>query len=171
MSLSRDVYNSLEDIVGSENISNEPAIMDSYAFQWAAELYRDGSKFMARPEAVLLPGSTQEVQAIVKACNRYKIQCKPFSTGWIVYAAPFHEGVILLDLRRMDRILEIDEKNMFAVIEPHVIGAQLQAEAMKVGLNTHMVGSGCVSSPLAAITSVFGHGPDSIYMGHSTENM
>ena len=42
----------------------------------------------------------------------------------------------------MDRILEIDEKNMFAVIEPYVIGATLQAEVMKVGLNTHIIGAG-----------------------------
>ena len=54
----------------------------------------------------------------------------------------------------MDRILEIDEKNMFAVIEPYVIAATLQAEAMKVGLNCHMIGAGASCSPLAQLTSV-----------------
>ena len=65
---------------------------------------------------------------------------KPFSTGWGLFSAPFAKDVISLDLRRMNRILEIDEKNMFAVVEPYVINVQLQAELMKRGLNTHMIG-------------------------------
>ena len=71
----------------------------------------------------------------------------------------------------MDRILEIDEKNMFAVVEPDVIGATLQAEAMKVGLNTHITGSGCSCSPLASATSYFGSGPSNLYGGWYYENL
>jgi len=172
MSLEKDIYQLFEDIVGSENISNDEPILDSYSFQWGSELFRpNGNRFMPRPDAVLLPGSAEEVQSIARICNKYKIKFKAFSTGWCVYAAPYKEGQILLDMRRMDRILDIDEKNMFAVIEPNVIGATLQAEAMKIGLNTHMIGSGCVSSPLAAATSFLGHGPDSLFMGQAAENL
>jgi glycolate oxidase len=71
----------------------------------------------------------------------------------------------------MDQILEIDEKNMFAVIEPGVIGATLQAEAMKVGLNTHIPGSGCSCSPLASATSYFGSGPSNLYGGNYYDNL
>jgi glycolate oxidase len=67
----------------------------------------------------------------------------------------------------MDQILSIDEKNMYAVIEPYVCGAQLQAEAMKLGLNTHIHGSGPNCSPLASATSAFGVGNDGIYMSYS----
>jgi glycolate oxidase len=171
MTLPKEVYQALEDIVGQDNISDDPATLDSYAFQWVAELSQRGSKFMPRPEAALLPGSTEEVQLIVRTCNRYRIKCKAYSTGWGSYAAPKIEGVIQLDLRRMDRILEIDDKNMFAVIEAHVTGGQLQAEVMKLGLNTHIIGAGSSCSVLAACTSFLGPGPDSIFMGHSTENL
>lgn len=171
MALGRDVYRALEDIVGPDNVSDDPAILDSYAFQWVAELSQRGSKFMPRPVAVLLPANAEEVQAIIRTCNRYRIKCKAYSTGWGPYAAPKVEGVIQLDLRRMDRILEIDEKNMFAVVEPYVTGGQLQAEAMKFGLNTHMVGAGSSCSVLAACTSFLGPGADSIFMGHSSENL
>lgn len=172
MALSRDAYRALEDIVGTGNISEEPAILDSYAFQWAWELCTpDQTKFFYRPEAVLLPGSTEEVQAIVKTCNQYRIKFKPFSTGWIFSAGPLTTGVIQLDLRRMDRILEIDEKNQFAVIEPYVIAATLQAEAMKVGLNCHMIGAGASCSPLAQLTSFIGNCPNSFYMGMAPENL
>lgn len=172
MSLPKDEYRALEDIVGTDNISDDGAILDAYAFEWGSELFtRDAGKFMSRPEAVLVPGSAEEVQGIVRACNRYKRKYKAHSTGWVVYATTYQEGQILIDLRRLDRILDIDEKNMFAVVEPHVIGATLQAEAMKVGLNTHMIGSGCSSSPLASATSFMGHGPDSIFMGQAAENL
>lgn len=174
MALSRDAYRALEDIVGPDNISDDPALCDSYAFQYLAETARpDQSHFMPRPVAALMPGSTEEIQAIVKTCNRYKIKVKPYSTGWYFFGAPQKDGddTIQLDLRRMDRILDIDEKNMFAVVEPYVICATLQAEAMKVGLNCHMIGAGASTSPLASATSYLGSGPSGYWMGHNSENL
>ena len=172
MALSNEAYRALEDITGDENISAEPVILDSYAWMHANEVQTpDRSGFARRPEAVLLPGSAEEVQAIVKVCNRYRIKCKAFSTGWVGTALASTEGVIILDLRRMNRILEIDEKNMFAVIEPYVAGAQLQAEVMKLGLNCHLIGAGAGCSPLAAATAATGNGADSIFMGSSSETL
>lgn len=172
MALSNEAYQSLEDIVGTEYISAEPVILDSYAWMRANELHtKDRSGFFIRPEAVVLPGSTEEVQAVMKACNRFKIKCKAFSTGWINLAQPSGAGVINMDLRRLNRILEIDEKNMFAVIEPYVIGSQLQAEVMKLGLNCHIIGAGGSCSPLAAATSFIGNGADGIFMGYSSETL
>jgi len=85
MALPSEVYEALENIVGQENITEEPATLDSYAYQWMAELVpnvTDGGKFFDRAEAVLLPGSTEEVQAIVKTCNQHKLKFHVFSTGW-----------------------------------------------------------------------------------------
>ena len=73
MALLKEVYEALGEIVGPDNITEEPATLDSYAYQWMAELVTDvtgGSKFFDRPEAVLMPGSTEDVQAIVKTCNK-----------------------------------------------------------------------------------------------------
>lgn len=52
----------------------------------------------------------------------------------------------------MDRILEINERNMYAVVEPYVIGAQLQAECMKRGLICNQCGAGtnCSAMPIVA---------------------
>ncbi|MFC1995308.1 FAD-binding oxidoreductase [Chloroflexota bacterium] len=172
MALSKDVCQELEDIVGADNISQEPAILDSYAFQWAAELDRpDLSKFMERPVAVIVPGSTEEVSAIVKICNKYKLKVHPHSTGWGRQSGALAENVVQLDLRRMDRILEVDEQNMFVVVEPYVIVRQLQAELMKLGLNCHMIGAGANCSVLALNIGLGGMGPDSISMGHGDQNL
>ena len=174
MALLREVYESLEGIVGPDNITEEPATLDSYAYQWMAELVPDvtgGSKFFDRPEAVLVPGSAEEVQAIVKACNRYKLKFHVFSTGWGPWAAAPSKGQILLDLRRMNRILEIDEQNMFAVVEPYVVAAQLQAEAMKKGLNNHISGAGAGTSVLANACCFQGGGPDVMYFSSPQDSI
>lgn len=169
MTLARNVHEVLQGIVGAENISEEPVILDTYCFQWLAETVT-GSKFFTRPEAVLLPGSTDEVQAVVKACNRFGVKYKALSTGWGPWNAPGSDGVILLDLRRMDRILDIDEKNMYAVVEPYVIFTQLQVEAMKRGLTCHIVGAGANTSPLASCTSMSGMGLSGISMSYNARN-
>lgn len=163
MTLTKDIYRAIEDVVGTENISDEEVILDSYAFQWLGELtpLGKGDRFLIRPEAVVLPGNTEEVQAIVKACNRYKVKFKAFSTGWGFWGGPGSQGVIQLDLRRMNRIIEINEKNMYAVIEPYVIGAQLQAELMKRGLNCQIITAGSNTSALP-LASLVGDGFSSV---------
>jgi len=79
MTLKRSFYKALEGVVGAQNISEEPAILDSYA--WRSGMFAGMVKFMPRFEAVVLPKDTEEVQAIVKLCNRYKIRFKASSTG------------------------------------------------------------------------------------------
>jgi glycolate oxidase len=167
--VSDEAYKALEEAVGPDNASREPAVLDGYT--WQPTINDDPSRWVYRPVAVVLPGSTREVQAAVKACNKHGLRFKAFSTGWGVYSGPTCDDVVQIDLRRMDRILEIDEKNMYAVVEPYVCGAQLQAEAMKSGLNTHIIGAGPVCSPLASATSFAGVGWDCIYMSYSARNV
>ena len=50
--ISRDAYRAIEDIVGADNITDDPAFLDSYAFEWLAELVRPNrSHYMPRPWA------------------------------------------------------------------------------------------------------------------------
>ena len=174
MTLPKNVYKALEDIVGTANISDDLAVLDSYRYSLAHTAIHLGpfyNTFTPRGAAVLMPGSTEEVQAIVKLCNKYKIKFKASSTFWSAQGYPSEEDTIQLDMRRMDRIIEIDEKNMYAVVEPGVISATLQAETMKVGLNTHIAGSGCSCSVLASATSYFGSGPSNLYGGWFYDNL
>jgi glycolate oxidase len=150
MALKREIYRAFEDVVGPENISEDPVVLYSYA--WRSGLIATPQLFVPTFEAVILPRNTAEVQSIVKLCNRNGIQYKASSTGWAPYSDPTGPGVVKLDLRRMDRIVEINEKSMYAVVEPYVIYAQLQAELMKRGLICNITGAGsnCSALPLAA---------------------
>jgi hypothetical protein len=173
-SISAEVYRALEDIVGPENVSNDPAVLDSYAFQWLAEVVRpEQSPYMPRPAAVVLPANTEEVQAIVRLANRHGLKVKPQGTGWYHWSAPVKDDdpTLQLDLRRMGRILEIDVQNMYAVVEPYVIAAQLQAEILPLGLNLNIPGVGCSSSIVASACAYHGAGPSTYFMGGNTENL
>ena len=167
--ISDEAYAELEGALGAANVTREPAMLDSYC--WQPFLNMGESLWVERPSAVALPASTEEVQEVVRACNRYGLKFKALSTGWGAQNAPTSEDVVLLDLRRMDRIVEIDEENMLAVVEPYVCGGELQAECWKRGLNTHIVGAGPHASPLAGATSMHGCGNDSISMSTSSRNV
>jgi glycolate oxidase len=174
MALPKDTYSAFQDIVGKDHISEDPALLDSYAVPMSQTASHLGPFYKVRPpraQAVLLPGSTAEVQAIVRLCNKYKIKFKASSTFWSSMGNTSDDNAIQLDMRRMDRILEINAKNQFAVIEPYVIGATLQAEAMKVGLNALIIGAGSSCSPLASASGWAGVGPGSLFMGSNTENV
>lgn len=172
MELSRDNYRELEDILGVENISEDPAVLDGYAYyRMAPGKLEAENGYSIRPAAVVLPGSTKDVQAIIKLCNRRGIKTKASSTAYGPYNIVGSEDVILMDLRRMNRILEIDEKNMYIVVEPYVSFAQVQAEAQKRGLNCHVITAGPSASYLASLTSVHGHNIQAITQGYSGRNL
>jgi 4-cresol dehydrogenase (hydroxylating) len=93
------------------------------------DLYRDAySPFWGEPEekfvsAAVAPASTEEVQAVMRIANQYKVPVYPISTGKnLGYggSAPVLSGSVVLDLKRMNRIIEVDEKNAFALVEPGV---------------------------------------------------
>jgi glycolate oxidase len=125
MAFSKEIYKEFEDVVGAENICDDPAIMSAYK----------ETEF----GAVIMPKNTLEVAALVKLCNKHKIIFRPICTGWTGLFVP---GSLLIDLRRMNHIIEINEKNMYAVVEPYVITGELQAETFKRGLFFCVKGAG-----------------------------
>ncbi|MBN2625239.1 MAG: FAD-binding oxidoreductase [Spirochaetales bacterium] len=172
MALAREVYQAFEDIVGNRNISEDIGVCETYRSipsQTSAH-YGPSKEWTPLPQAVILPGSTEEVQNIVKICNKYGIEFKAGSTFWATMAYIGGDNAVQLDMRRMKSI-EIDAKNMAAVVEPFAIAGTIQAEAMKVGLNVQIPGVGCSSSTLASSSGWAGFGPASIFMGANPENL
>src|SRR5512137_2434074 len=113
MTLAKAVYREFERIVGPKNISDDPAVLDTYVTPMAQSQHHMGPAYgVATPRglAVLMPGSTEEVQAIVRLCNKHKIKFKASSTFWTSRGNISDDNAITLDMRRMDRILEINVK-------------------------------------------------------------
>jgi glycolate oxidase len=87
------------------------------------------------PLAVARPTSTEQVQTVLRWASQHRIPVVPQGarTG-LSGAANAVDGALLLSMTRMDRILEIDEVDQVAVVEPGVINAELSRAAAAVGL-------------------------------------
>jgi FAD/FMN-containing dehydrogenase len=75
------------------------------------------------PSAAVAPDGLEQVQAVVKIANAHKIPLWTISTGKnLAYggSAPRLSGSVVLDLKRMNRILEVNETNAYALVEPGV---------------------------------------------------
>jgi glycolate dehydrogenase FAD-linked subunit len=161
MAFSDIAYKALQDVVGKENVTNDPFMCQAYSrIQWTPDgvIQREQIGISMRPVCVIMPGSTEEVQAIFRIANRYLFPVIPRGTGMINSAFPNREGTVVIDPKRMDRIITLDAKNMYAVVEPYVTFASLQVEAMKEGLSYPSPPAGSQISVLANISWHGGYG-------------
>jgi len=162
----------LEKIVGKQWMSTAPCLLDTYAYYMNPEVMnKDGSQWLPRPAAVVLPQSNADVQEIMRFCSTSQYMAKPLSTGFHTAAAASKKNVIILDLKRMNRVLEIDVKNQIAVIEPYVRAIDLQTEIVKHGLNCHIVSSGANHSLLASHAAAWGYGVSGAATSFSGRNL
>jgi glycolate oxidase len=114
-------------IVGGPFVLQDEHSRDTYG--------TDGTKKGAPADLVVLAGSTAEVAQLAKLCNdaRVPIVARGAGTGYTGGAVPTRGGVVL-SLERMNRILEIDQLNLLARVQPNVITGDLQDAVEKVGL-------------------------------------
>ena len=162
----------LEKEVGSQWISTAPCLLDTYAYYMNPEtINKDGSQWLPRPAAVVLPDSTETIQKIMKFCSESQYMAKPISTGFHAASAASNEDVIILDLKRMNKIVEIDYKNQIAVIEPYVKAIDLQTVIVKQELNCHIVSCGANHSLLASHTAAWGYGTTGAATSFSGRNL
>jgi hypothetical protein len=151
MVLSNEAYRELAAIVGERYISAKQHILAGNRVR-TPEIPFDYHS----AAAILLPGSTEEVAAIVKVCNKYGISFIPFVSGVLPDAYANRAGTVLIHLKRMNRILEINEEDRYAVIEPGVRHIQLYPEVRKRGLSYTAAAVGPGGSVLANFTSTSG---------------
>lgn len=117
----------LEDIVGKKNVlrSKEDRICYSYDAQLTESL----------PDAVAIPKNAEEISEILKYANQEGVPVIPrgAGTGLSGGSVPVSGGIVLL-LKRLDRIIEIDRENLIAIVEPGVITAELYRQVDELGL-------------------------------------
>ena len=123
----QSVYLDLQSIVGEQHISQENKILDEFSV--------DALKKGRTPDCVVWPGTVNEISQIASLCNEHRVALTPRGggTGYSGGAVP-SEGGVVLSMERLNRILEIDRRNLVAVVEPNVITADLQSEVEKMDL-------------------------------------
>jgi (+)-pinoresinol hydroxylase len=107
-------------------------------------LYRDAySPYWDEPEervasAAVAPETVEQVQAIVRVANQYRVPLYAISTGRnLAYggSAPVYSGSVVLDLKRMNRVLEVNQRNAYALVEPGVSYFDLYEHITRAGLD------------------------------------
>jgi len=130
------VKQALTDIVGEENVSD--ALFDKISYSkdtWSLRLMEFKRGIIKPfPDMVVWPENTLQVAEIVKLANEKKIPVIPYGGGAGVTGGtvPIHGGVII-DLKKLDKILEIDEKSATVTVQAGVIGQDLENALNKRG--------------------------------------
>ena len=115
---------------------------------FSTDIYRSG----ALPSAVVRPGSATEVAAVVRACVARGVAVVPrgggasYTDGYL----PAEPGSVSLDTSRLDRILEINERDMYVVVQVGVTWAKLNEALAARGLRTPFYG------PFSGLTATVG---------------
>jgi glycolate oxidase len=121
-----DIHSALVGIVGNDRVSNSPEELFLYSRDSGAQPPRHA-------DYVVMPETVEEVRSLVLLANEAKIPMTPLGGGFTLSALVVpNKGGIVLDMRRMDRILEVDEINRYALIE-----AGVSQGALKAYLQTH----------------------------------
>lgn len=142
-------------MLGAENVAADDATRDRYA--------RTTQDTGTRPLCVLYPRSTTDVQAAMRIAAQHAIAVYPISRGcnWgYGDACAPTDGAAIMDLSRMNRIVEVNTELAYAVIEPGVTQQQLydHLREQKTGLWLDCTGAGCGASLVGnTLDRGFGH--------------
>lgn len=111
------------EILGADSVLTESDQLAAYS-----KIMMAGDDADYIPSAALLPTTTEHVQEIVRTCNQYKVPIWTISTGKNLgygSAAPGETGQVMLDMHRMNQILDVDPEVCTALLEPGVTYQQL----------------------------------------------
>lgn len=126
--ISNEAKKRLIQVVGAENYDDTKTGRLVYSYDATPQ-------FQSLPDAVIAPRNTKEVAEIAKICNEYRIPIVPRGSGTNLCAGtcPVEGGIVLL-FNHMNRILEIDEENLTATVQPGVVTLDLAKAVEEKGL-------------------------------------
>src|SRR4030042_909071 len=113
-----EIKQHLKDIVGPDNFTD--SLIDLIAYS------KDASEFKHRPDAAVLPTSTKQISAILELANQEKfpVIARGAGTSLTGLVVP-QQGGLILDLGRMNKIIEIRIEDRLAIVQPGVVYADL----------------------------------------------
>ncbi len=133
-----DVYKAIEDIVGSKYVSQDDFVRQTYGRS------NDGALPERWPDVVVRPGLTDEVSQILNIANRHKTPVVPRGGGCDISGGskPIEGGGIVIDLTRMNKIINIDEQSLTVTAQAGITWAQLNSVLSEKGYYTGNLGPG-----------------------------
>jgi alkyldihydroxyacetonephosphate synthase len=131
------VVSELNDAIGSEYVSVRPSDRLIYAadWSWMSQVWLDRAQPPTMPDIIVHPGSAREIGLVLQIAGRHGLPVVPWGggSGSQGGAAPMYGG-ILLDTKRLNRILEIDEQSLTVRAQAGIIGTHLEWALNERGL-------------------------------------
>jgi alkyldihydroxyacetonephosphate synthase len=135
------LVDSLSEIVGKDRVIPQIEAQKAYAHDqwWYAIAAQDAGQPISRPDVAVKPQTPEQVAAIIRLANERKVSITPWGGGSGVQgAANADRGGIVLDLRGLNAIREVDEQSLTCVVEAGLACRDFEAELNKDGLSfTH----------------------------------
>jgi len=131
------IRSELEEVVGQHFVSIDESdrLVYSTDWSWMPQMWLDRGEPLPPPDYIVHPGSAEEIAAIMEIANKYGIPVIPWGGGSGTQggALPLFGG-IMLDLKRLDKIIEIDEKSLTVTAQAGIILTQLEWAVNERGL-------------------------------------
>lgn len=130
------IFSALADTMGAEHVLTDEKSLALFS----ADLFYEGTP----PAAVISPGTTNQLAGAIKAITGAGLSVVPRGGG-LSYSAGYvadQSDVVMIDTRRLNRILEINEDDMFVTVEAGVTWAALDAALARRNLRTPFWGTG-----------------------------
>jgi NADH-quinone oxidoreductase B subunit len=125
-----------------------------------------------KPDAAVQPETPEEIQALFELANSEKIPLIPRGSGSSGYGGAIpRKGGITVDLRRMDKVLEIDKEGLAVLTEPGISWAHLQQELNREDLDLRCYPSSGVAATIGGWVAQGGDGIGSLKYGNVNSNV
>lgn len=134
----KEVYQALAKIVGEQYVTLDKEDIMPYCRDEISQAFK-----IYLADLVVAPGTVEEIQEILRLANKMKVPVYPYAGGVSISstALPRMGGMMLL-VRRLDKIIEINEETNTATVEPGVTWSKLFFEARKKNLEPLGLGGG-----------------------------
>jgi alkyldihydroxyacetonephosphate synthase len=133
------IRSELVDAVGAEYVSTDAAdrLAHSIDYYWIPEMWHDRGRDNPQPDFIVHPGSAAEVARVLQIANQHRIPVTPWGggSGSQGGALPMYRGIVL-DMKRMNKVLTIDTESLTVDVQTGIIAQHLEWELEKLGYST-----------------------------------
>jgi alkyldihydroxyacetonephosphate synthase len=131
------ILSELADVVGEEHVSTRDSDKLAYStdWSWMSQMWLDRGEEPVAPDVIVHPGSAEEISRVLQIANVYRIPVVPWGGGSGTQggATPVYGGIVL-DVKRLDKIIAIDEQSLTVTAQAGIVGTQLEWALNEKGL-------------------------------------
>ncbi len=162
--LPEDFVEKLKRLLGISAVLTCSTDLNLYSF--------DGLKLhSAQPGCVVFPANTREVRMIVQICNQYSILFTARGAGTGLSGGATSEGGVIIQMSRMNQVLEIDYENRCATVQPGVVNAYLSMLTRPHGYHFAPDPSSQIASTIGGNVAENAGGPHTLKYGVTTHHV